>query len=245
MKEHYIELKGRYEGHKYPEQNLVLTSIEQMDKILSQRKDNIALIDAVLKEEDNLFDNREKMQRVEGFFKNQVQVFDAAVKMEEDLKNDLGYLSKEPESNEALNQIRLITVMQSEPKSIYRRIPELNGLMDKVREGHGRLLDTKRAELLEIIRQCMEEVHTQSNSDAACMELVKRGDDFFEQQKTKIREFQSLALLDSLVSQIWSYKDDICGHIEAAKKPMVVAEKEPSYGKEKSTTKKIIKTKNN
>ena len=88
----------------------------------------------------------------------------------------------------------------------------------------------------------MEEVHTQSNGDVICNELVKRGDAFFEQQKVKIRELQSLALLDSLVSQIWSYKDDICGHIEAAKKPMVVAEKEPFYGKEKSTTKKIIKT---
>ena len=144
-----------------------------MDKILSQRKDNLALIDAILKEEDNLFDNKEKMQRVEGFFKNQVQVFDAAVKMEEDLKNDLNYLRKEEEANEALNQIRLITVVQSDPKSIYRRIPELNGLMDKVREGHGRLLDDKRAELLEIIRQCMEEVHTLSNGDVSCIKYMK------------------------------------------------------------------------
>ena len=241
-KDHYLELKGRYEGHKYPEQNLVLASIEQMDKILSQRKDNIALIDAILKEEDNLFDNKEKMQRVEGFFKNQVQVFDAAVKMEEDLKNDLNYLRKEEEANEALNQIRLITVVQSDPKSIYRRIPELNGLMDKVREGHGRLLDDKRAELLEIIRQCMEEVHTLSNGDVSCMELVKKGDTFFDQQKGRIRELQSLALLDGLVPQIWSYKDDLCDHIEIAKKPQIVAEKKAPYGTEKSVEKKVIKT---
>ena len=242
LREHYLELRGRYEGHKYPERNLVLASIEQVDKILSQRKDNIALIDAILKEEDNLFDNKEKMQRVEGFFKNQVQVFDAAVKMEEDLKNDLNYLKREKEANEALNQIRLITVVQSDPKSIYRRIPELNGLMDKVREGHGRLLEGKRAELLEIIRQCMEEVHTLSDGDAAFMELVKRGDAFFDQQKAKIRELQSLALLDGLVPQIWSYKDDICERIEAAKKPPIVAEKEVSYGAEKTAAKKVIKT---
>lgn len=241
LKDHYLKLKGRYDGHKYPEQNLVLASIDQMDKILSQRKDNIALIDAILKEEDNLFDNKEKMQRVEGFFKNQVQVFDAAVKMEEDLKNDLNYLRKEEEANEALNQIRLITVVQSDPKSIYRRIPELNGLMDKVREGHGRLLDDKRAELLEIIRQCMEEVHTLSNGDVSCMELVKKGDTFFDQQKSKIREFQSLALLDGLVPQIWSYKDDLCEHIEIAKKPPIVAEKKIYYGEEKHTAKKVIK----
>ena len=242
LKDHYLQLKGRYEGHKYPEQNLVLASIEQMDKILSQRKDNIALIDAILKEEDNLFDNKEKMQRVEGFFKNQVQVFDATVKMEEDLKNDLNYLRKEEEANEALNQIRLITVVQSDPKSIYRRIPELNGLMDKVREGHGRLLDDKRAELLEIIRQCMEKVHTLSNGDVSCMELVKKGDTFFDQQKGKIQELQSLALLDGLVPQIWSYKDDLCDRIEAAKKPQIIAEKQAPYGAEKPAAKKVIKT---
>lgn len=242
LKDHYLELKGRYEGHKYPEQNLVLASIEQMDKILSQRKDNIALIDAILKEEDNLFDNKEKMQRIEGFFKNQVQVFDAAVKMEEDLKNDLNYLRKEEEANEALNQIRLITVVQSDPKSIYRRIPELNGLMDKVREGHGRLLDDKRAELLEIIRQCMEEVHTLSNGDVSCMELVKKGDTFFDQQKGKIRELQSLALLDGLVPQIWSYKDDLCDHIEIAKKPPELVQPKKPDAPTTSAPKKVIKT---
>ena len=242
LKDHYLELKGRYEGHKYPEQNLVFASIEQLDKILSQRKDNIALIDAILKEEDNLFDNKEKMQRVEGFFKNQVQVFDAAVKMEEDLKNDLNYLRKEEEANEALNQIRLITVVQSDPKSIYRRIPELNGLMDKVREGHGRLLDDKRAELLEIIRQCMEEVHTLSNGDVSCMELVKKGDIFFDQQKGKIQELQSLALLDGLVPQIWSYKDDLCDHIEIAKKPPEPVQPKKPDAPVKPAPKKVIKT---
>ena len=65
----------------------------------------------------------------------------------------------------------------------------------------------------------MEEVHTLSNGDVSCMELVKKGDTFFDQQKGKIRELQSLALLDGLVPQIWSYKDDLCDHIEIAKKP--------------------------
>ena len=55
--------------------------------------------------------------------------------------------------------------------------------------------------------------------------LVKKGDTFFDQQKGKIRELQSLALLDGLVPQIWSYKDDLCDHIEIAKKPPIVAEK--------------------
>ena len=242
LKDHYIELKGRYEGHKYPDQSLVAVSIEQMDKVLSQRKDNIALIDAILKEEDNLFDNKEKMQRVEGFFKNQVQVFDAAVKMEDDLRNDLHYLSKETEANDALNQIRLIMVVENDPKNIYRRIPELNGLMEKVREGHGRLLDSKRAELLEIIRQCMAEVHTLSDGNVDCAELVRKADTYFDQQKKRISELQSLALLDGLVPQIWSYKDDICDRIETAKQPPKPVEKKQPDTPAKPAPKKVIKS---
>ena len=242
LKEHYMELNDRYENHKYPEQNIVLASIEQMDAVLSQRKDNIALIDAILKEEDNLFDHKEKMHRVEEFFKNQVQVFDAAIKMEEDLKNDLGYLSKEVEANEALNQIRLITVVQGDPKSVYRRIPELNGLMDKVREGHGRLLDSKRAELLEMIRQCMEEIHTLSDGNTNCTDLVRKADAHFDEQKKKISELQKLVLLDGLVSQIWSYKDEICERIEIAKQPPKPTPKKQPDTPEKTVPKKVIKT---
>lgn len=241
LKDHYVELKGRYEGHKYPDQSLVVLSIEQMDNILSQRKDNIALIDAILKEEDHLFDNKEKMQRVEGFFRNQVQVFDAAVKMEDDLRNDLHYLSKETEANDALNQIRLITVVENDPKNIYRRIPELNGLMEKVREGHGRLLDSKRAELLEIVRQCMEEVHTLSDGTMSCIDLVRKADTYFDQQKKRIHELQSLALLDGLVPQIWSYKDDICECIEAVKQPPKPVEKKQPDTPAKPAPKKVIK----
>lgn len=242
LKEHYMELNDRYENHKYPEQNIVLASIEQMDAVLSQRKDNIALIDAILKEEDNLFDHKEKMHRVEEFFKNQVQIFDAAIKMEEDLKNDLGYLSKEVEANEALNQIRLITVVQGDSKSVYRRIPELNGLMDKVREGHGRLLDSKRAELLEMIRQCMEEIHTLSDGNTNCTDLVRKADANFDQQKKKISELQSLVLLDGLVSQIWSYKDEICERIEIVKQPPKPTPQKQPDTPAKPTPKKVIKT---
>ncbi|MBM6924220.1 BREX system P-loop protein BrxC [Hydrogenoanaerobacterium saccharovorans] len=241
LKDHYTELKSRYEGHKYPDQSLVAASIEQMDKVLCQRKDNIALIDAILKEEDNLFDNKEKMQRVEGFFKNQVQVFDAAVRMEDDLRNDLHYLSKETEANDALNQIRLITVVENDPKNIYRRIPELNSLMEKVRKGHGRLLDSKRAELLEIVRQCMAEVHTLSDGNMDCVELVRKADTYFDQQKKKISELQSLALLDGLVPQIWSYKDDICDRIETAKQPPKPVKKKQPDTPAKPAPKKVIK----
>ena len=241
LKTHYETLNQRYtSGRKYPDQGKVQQAMKLVADVLSQKKDNIALIDRVLKLEDKLFDSKEDLQAVEGFFKNQVQLFDAAAQMEEDLRNELDYLSHEPAANDALNKIRLIVAVQG--GFSYQKIPELNGLMATVREGHGRLLEAKRAELLEIIRQCMAEVHTLSDGNMACSELVRKADTYFDQQKTKISELRSLALLDGLVPQIWSYKDDICDRMEAAKQPPKPVEAKQPNTPAKPAPKKIIKT---
>lgn len=220
QKAHYEELNKRYEGHKYPDHALVLEALRLMDSVLSQRKDNIALIDRLLKEEGALLDSMDDLLDIEGFFKNQVQVFDEAVRMERNLKNDLSYLQKEEAANKALNQIRLITVVDAEKSSVYKRIPELNGLMDTVREGHGRLLDAKRAEISEIIRQCLEEIHVTGSDHAACIRLLKEADTYFSQQKGRVAELESLQLLDGLVPQLWAYKDETVERMEALKKPV-------------------------
>ena len=219
QKSHYEKLNRRYEGHKYPDHALVLEALRLMDSVLSQRKDNIALIDRLLKEESALLDSMDDLLDVEGFFKNQVQVFDEAVRMEQSLKNDLSYLQKEEAANTALNQIRLITVVEAEKSSVYKRIPELNGLMDTVREGHGRLLDAKRAEISEIIRQCLEEIHVTGSDHAACIRLMEKADTYFSQQKGRVAELESLQLLDGLVPQLWAYKDETVERMEALKKP--------------------------
>ena len=219
QKAHYEELNKRYEGHKYPDHALVREALRLMDSVLSQRKDNIALIDRLLKEEGALLDSMDDLLDVEGFFKNQVQVFDAAVRMEAELRNDLSYLQKEEEANQALNQIRKITVVEAGQSSVYKRIPELNGLMDIVRAGHGRLLEEKRAEILEIIRQCLAEIHTLAGDVYEARTLSERADKFFDQQKARVAELESLQLLDGLVPQMWEYKDDTVDKIDSIVHP--------------------------
>lgn len=215
QKAHFEDLNRRYaDKHKYPDHAIVQSAITLMNDVISQQKDNIALVDRVIKNEDALDDNKEAMHDVEGFFNNQVDVFDAAVKQETDLHNDLDYLAKEEESNTALNQIRLITRIPSGGKYNYKRIPELNGLMATVKAGHDRLLEAKRVELLEIVRQCMEEVHQAANGDVKVKNIITNADNFFIQRKEKIAETNSLALLDGLVPTMWTYKDDACESIE-------------------------------
>lgn len=240
QKAHYEVLDRRYDGHKYPDHNLVCEALRLTESVLSQRKDNMALIDRLLKEEDQLLDNKDDMQSVEGFFKNQVQLFDAAVRMEAELRNDLSYLQKEKEANQALNQIRKITVVDAGRSSIYRRIPELNGLMDTVRAGHERLLAAKRAEILEIIRQCLSEIHITGEENAQCGNLQERADAYFSEQKARVAELQSLQLLDGLVPQMWSYKDETVDRMETAKKP-AETQKPTENPAEGGTAKKVIK----
>lgn len=222
QKEHYDELNKRYDGgKKYPDRGLVQQAITLMDDVLSQQKDNIALIERVIKKQDSLFDSKERMGRVEGFFKNQVQIFDAAVKLESDLRHELDYLSHEPEANTALNQIRLICVLGTGGKFDYKRIPELNGLMDKVHEGHDRLLVAKRDELLEIVRQCLEAIHTAAGANSEFKNIVNIADNFYSQKKQQINELRSLALLDGLLPPMLQYKDDTVDKLEQAKKPVI------------------------
>ena len=242
LKTHYEDLNQRYTtGRRYPDQSKVQQAMQLAVDVLSQKKDNIALIDRVLKLEDQLFDSKEDLQAVEGFFKNQVQVFDAAAQMEEGLRNELDYLSHEPAANDALNKIRLIVAVQG--GFSYQKIPELNGLMATVREGHGRLLDAKRAEVGEMIAQCMGAVHQAANGDLKAKDLIARADEFYTQQKQKVRDYQSLALLDGLIPPMLQYKDEALERIEtllaptAPSKPSVT----PANGGPAPVVKKVIR----
>lgn len=218
QKTHVEELNERYKGKKYPDHKLVEEALRLVDDILSQRKDNMALINGLIDRSDDLLDNKDDMQDVEGFFKNQVQVFDAAVEMEAELKYDLSYLKEDDEANGALNEIRKIVVVDAEKSSVYRRIHELNGLMDTVRKGHDRLLEEKREEVLEIIRQCLEEIHTLASDAPETRAISGRADHAFDEQKKQVKELKGLQLLDGLKQQIWNLRDDIVGEMEATKR---------------------------
>lgn len=239
----YEELKGRYEGHKYPEKGIVIAAINQIDRILSQCKDNTALIDAVLQETDSLFESQENMQRVKDFFQHQVTIFDEAVYLEKSLSNDLSYLRKESKAYEALNQIRLIINETKNPKEVYCRIPKLNSLMQSVREGYEKLLKGKRDELLEIIRRCMEEIHSCVGNSMRCREIVNDADNCFLQHKKKIQETKNLGLLNGMMMQLWSDKDRFCEQIDMAKKSREIKpeKQKNSEGQPKSKTEKIFR----
>ena len=226
QKKHYEELKQRYKDDsgeistsKYPDYSKLKNALQKVDEVLSQRKDNIALVNRVLKLKDDLLNSKDDLQNLEGFFQNQVIVFDNAVKLEKSLSQELDYMQQEGEANEALNEIRLITQVQVKNPEIYRKIPKLNELMATVRAGHDRLLNDKRQELLEIVRQCLEAVHNAKYQHPKCSDFQKKADQYYVDMKKKIQEETNLLSLNGMKENLWSKKDDYVETLEALVKP--------------------------
>ena len=240
QRDYYASLDARYDGHRYPDRGLVQKAMHLMDDVLSQKKDNIALIARVLKQEDALFDNKEAMSNgVENFFKTQVTVFDQAVQFEKSLHDDLDRIAENEEAHKALNTIRLITTVQTGSKFNYNRIRELNPLMDTVRAAHDKMLEEKRAEVLETVRQCMEATHTAANGDSKASRLIEQSDRYFSQCKEKISELKSLALLDGMFLPMCQYKDNTVSSIEAILTPPA-PKPQPQAGKEAAPARKKV-----
>lgn len=243
LQDYYEELNNRYEGHRYPDRNLVLDAIRVIRDVLSQKNDNIALIEKLVASEDNLYDMQDYLKNVDSFFKTQVSVFDSAAQFVESLKNDLDYISHDQEAEHALNQMRLITHIIDRKQFDYSRIPELNGLRSTVESAHDAMLEKKREELLEVVRSCLEAIHEHVEFNDETRNISHKADNFYSQKKEQIAAEKSLALLDGLSVPMWSYKDTATLQIEAAMKPQSATQPNPISGGDdpKPQPKKIIK----
>lgn len=225
--QHYTELLDKYKDHKYPDQTKVEKAIALIKDVLSQQNDNIALLKRVIQREDDLYDMKKDLQLVEEFFKSRVTLFDSAVSFEQSLRHDLDYIAKDPETNAALNRIRLITIVQFGMKFDYARLPELNELMAKVKTSHDAMLDEKREELLEIVRQCMADIHQAAGENTDARRISETADKFYDQKKEQIATTTELALLDGFIPPMWQYKDTTLEKIDSIVNPPKVEPKPP------------------
>lgn len=233
--EHYKSLDERYNtDRKYPERSKVQDAIKLVEDILSQQKDNTALVERVLKREDDLFDSKEGLEKVETFFKNQVNVFDAAIELEQSLMNDLEYIKQDAEANNALNQIRLITQVQpGGVKAVYSSIPTLNTLMQTVKKAHNEMLRTKREELLDMVTQCSADVRKAADGEhMKAKPVFDAADRYFNSLRQKINTCESLALMTGYPIGLWEQRDNYYKRVQAAVAPVVEVKPKPQVKNE-------------
>ena len=115
--------------------------------------------------------------------------------------------------------------------AVYKEIPQLNGLMAKVRAGHNKLLEEKRKELLEIVRQCLAEIHQAGGEGSEFKSAIEKADNYFTQMKERIATTKTIVLLDGLTTQMWNYKDDTVAAIELEKTPEPITPSKPDQPK--------------
>lgn len=211
-RDHYKQLLDNFYAHNsYPEKEKMEEALELMNTILGQRKDNVALLKGMVQHQDDLLDLSEDMEEIEMFFKAQQLVFDTARKFLTNISRERDYLSADTDAQSAVSTISNILSM-SKP---YGRIGELPELMQKVKIAYAALLDMKREEVNENIRQCMQDVHQLAGEARDAGTLLRQADDHFAAKREEVKTASSLTDLDAMSMQLLSYKDTICRRMEA------------------------------
>lgn len=212
---HYQDLLAQYAQNRYPEKEQVITARDLAQDILSQRKDNVALLTRMVQKQDDLLDCAEDTEGVELFFKSQRTVFDEAVKQMNRVSREQDYFATDPDTQEVFRTISAILAM---PKP-YNRIGELPELISKVKAAYQALLELKKDEVSETIRQCMQDVHQLAGEARDAGALLKQADDYFAAKREAAKEALSLTELDAMITQLLNYKDTVCKRMEVMAAP--------------------------
>lgn len=212
---HYQGLLDQYNQNRYPEKEQVTAARDLAQDILSQRKDNVALLNRMVQKQDDLLDSSEDMEGVELFFKSQRTVFDEAVKQMNRVSRERDYFATDPDTQEVFRTISAILAM---PKP-YNRIGELPELIGKVKAAYQSLLDLKKEEVAENIRQCMQDVHQLAGEARDAGALLKQADDYFATKREAAKEALSLTELDAMITQLLNHKDTVCKRMEVMAAP--------------------------
>jgi len=208
---HYVSLLEEYKRDRYPQKEVVIAAHHLMSDILSQRKDNVALLNRLIVRQDDILNSSEDMEAVETFFKSQRPIFDAARKLEDALQNEKDYFAADKDTSEKIRELTLILAM-AKP---YDRIKDLSDLMQGIKTAYGILLEQKKEEVLGIIVECMGDVHSLAGADIRANEAMKQADDRFAEFKQKVADATSLTVLDAMITQLLNFKDTVCKRIEA------------------------------
>ena len=221
----YNELLEAYRQIRYSEREVVENARNLVSDVLSQRKDNVALLSRMVQKQDDLLNSIEDMEGVELFFKSQRVVYDEARCQMEKISKERDYFTTNAEAQEVFRKISTILDM---PKP-YDNIGELPELTSKVKAAYNKLLDMKKDEVLENVRQCMQDVHQLASEARDATVLLHQADDYFVGKREVAKEATSLTDLDAMITQLLKYKDNICRHME-----IMVSDNQPSQPETKT-----------
>ena len=206
-------LDNQYASGTYPDKAVVENGVKLCTDLLSQKKDNTALLTKMVAMEDEFLDLSEDMADVLAFFKNQKTIFDSASTLLYTLTAESEYLQAEQEAAKALAQIKNILAMQKP----YKNIADLPTLIQKVQMVYGQLLDLKKQDVYAEIHGAMGEIHQTAQFDQK--DIVAKADDALGSKKKAAADATTLTQLDAMKIQIASIRQQYIKALMIPAKP--------------------------
>ncbi len=213
------ELQGlldrEYRTEAYPGRTVVEAGIKLCNDLLSQKKDNTALLTKMLELENEFLDHNEDMVEVRDFFKVQRSIFDSAAALQRKLEQEKGYLQADQTATDAMAQIAVIL---KQPKP-YQSIAELPGLMQTIQKSYDQLLVLKRDEVIADIQAAMGEVH--QTAQPSQNTLVAQADQALTAKKEAAAQTGDLTALDAMKIQISNLRQQYLRALVVEVKPNI------------------------
>ena len=191
-------LNQEYAGGKYPGRGVVENGIKLCNDLLSQKKDNEALLKKMVAMEEDFLDLHEDMNEVNAFFRSQKTIFDNAVALVDKVEKEKEYLQWETSAMQALSQIELILKMQKP----YQKIKDLTELSLRIKEAYANQLDIKRSDVVGDIRAAMAEIHQTAKDDPQSRKIVDDADTELKNRENDASTADTLTTLDAMKSRI-------------------------------------------
>ena len=210
-------LDTQYASGNYPDQAVVENGVKLCNDILSQKKDNIALLKKLVSVEDALLDLMEDMADVLAFFKNQKVVFDSAAALYRAMDAEKEYLQMEKAAQQSLYEIHQILHM-SKPYKQISRLPELIHVVEKA---YQELLNLKREEVFAELSAALDEIRQTAKSDQ--QDVVDMATKAFGDKSDAANAAKSLTALDAMKIQIASLRQQYLKSLMKTEQPEVDA----------------------
>lgn len=126
------------------------------------------------------------------------------------MNKERDYFATDRDAQDVLHSISTILSL---PRP-YNRIGELPELILKLQTAYIGLLEVKKDEVAENIRQCMQDVHQLASEARDASALLHQAEDYFVSKREAAKEADSLTELDAMITQLLNYKDNVCRRME-------------------------------
>lgn len=194
-------------GSSYPGRGAVDEAITIANRVLGQKADDVAFLKELVKCEDAILDNAEDLVEVTKFFNtNQKNIFDDAARLVSRMRDEKAYVDGNPEVIEAIHGVKEILDLEKP----YRRIHELPQLCKAVEDVYGRLVETKRDDMLSRLAAALDDIRTYAENEgqgaAGVSSVVSSAEMDSVAKKDAIHAAETCSKLDSLATQLDTWR---------------------------------------